>query len=473
MVKIFVYGPWGRLPFYVNDYDDLLNQIKTKYKIKHCLLYNDHKNTQLLKPSNVLQDNDRIYCVSDPIKAEEIKSSNPTSLNHHETITTIPKLNSQKEKYLSYIDYKNYLDNEGKKEDIFDYKKNICKEHPINVTCMKCLNTVITLKMQIYRHIDYVEFDTKFYVETFITEWKNTQKQKIGLLIGTFKTIDRKERAIVHGIYYPDQQQYPDGIHLNNIINFPFTDLNIVGIIYTDLFLKDNVQYSYKVENNITLSAYELEFFYKISQVLNQKKLVFICITPNAKMNIQLNCYLLTEQFYSIMEANLLKLTTDPSTFIVEVERDIVYMYKNEYNLDVSKKADPFVPLEYFFVTCEAGYSTNTPLFNNYSLSKKLLTLEDISSYFDGEYHDFFKYHNLFILLSINNIFSNTSQLFKAVIKNDKNLFYKILNSEEFLQFIALLEEHKQIKWNCNACTYLNEGYATQCDMCGTPKINE
>lgn len=479
MVKTFVYGPWGRLPLHVEDFADLSNQILTKLQIEHFEIYKDAERSIPLTEKEEMSNGMRLYIVSDPIKKTDVKAN---LCNHPKdkrcfncAVEEILDTDDKKDKYLSYKDYVALLDQKGKTPPSYDYAAQICKGHPVNVTCMKCLEKAITLMPQIHRHTDYVEFDTSFYVTNFINEWRTTQKQQLGVLLGKRKEVDGKQRAVVSAIWTPPQSKYPDGIHLDKIEEFPFKGLDVLGIIYTDLFHKNNTQYSYKIENGIILSAFELEFYYKIAKELNSmynlnmNELVFVCTSADAEKQIGLSVYMPTSQFYAVMGAELLGLSTEPTSFVNESKREILYMYRNEYNLDVSTKADPYVPIEYFFVTCEAGYS-KTSLFPNTEVEQHLTTVKKLASYFDGDYHDFHKYKNLYVLLCLNNSFKGTQKIFDAILSNNQDAFEAVLNSDEFLKMIMQLEKHKQVKWTCNACTFLNDGLLTQCEMCGTPK---
>ncbi|OQS54021.1 NPL4 [Ecytonucleospora hepatopenaei] len=488
MTTVFVYGPWGRLPLGAEGYDDLFEKVKKHLKVENCIFYTDKQRTIEFKKEDQMKQGMNLYVVTDKIEKKEVTANLCQHPADKKCINCVQKEifatedNKKKEKYITFDTYKQMLEQKGEKMPDFDYIKKICKDHPANVTCIKCLDKAITLMPQIYRHVDYVEFESPFYVENMVNEWRGKQKQQFGLLLGKYKQVDEKERAVVSTIFIPKQTSFPDGIHIEELENPPFTGLEILGAIYTDLFLKEGKQTSYKISNDIFLSAFELEFFYKIILELsknkkefkiNKEKFVFMCLTPDSEMQITNNCFLPTKQFYAVMDGNLLGLSTDCSTFVNTSKRELLYMYRNEYNLDVSTKADPFVPVEYFFVTCEAGYAKKESkdiLFKNTDLKQILISLEKLSGYFEGEYHDFEKYQNFYLLLSIKQFYENSQELFNCVIEKDIEKFYTICNSSDFIKFIEKLEKHKIEKWNCVACTFLNDAILTQCDMCGTPK---
>lgn len=492
MATVFVYGPFGRIPLAIETLEDAQNEVKKRLEVENVVFFTDREKTCQVTNETKLVTGMKLYAKTEDIQKKEAKANLCTHplgekcINCVQTEIFNTKDESRKEKYLTYGNYKQMMENQGKALDDFDYKKKICKNHPVNVTCMKCMDTAITLKPQIYRHVDYVEFESPFYVENLINEWRGKGKQQFGLLLGTYKQVDEKERAVVSTIFVPKQKDFPDGIHLDEIETPPFKGLEIIGAIYTDLFLKEGKQSSYKIENDVFLTAYELEFFGRIMKELrskahdtknpitvNKEKFIFVSATPDAEMQISLNVFLPTQQFYAVSEANLIELSTDPSTFIHVSKRELLYMFRNEYNIDVSTKADPYVPVEYFFVTCETGYSkekNENIIFNNFELKQTLEGLEKIGGYFDGEYHEFYKYQNFYLLQSLIPHYHGTQELFTCVINKNYDKFYEILNSQPFIKLITLLEKHRQVNWNCAICTYLNAPFVTQCEMCGTPK---
>ncbi|ORD94023.1 NPL4 [Enterospora canceri] len=486
MVKVFVYGPWGRLPLQATDPGSLIDKIKNELKITHCRIFKDKERKNEMGISEPLVQGMRLYVVSEKIEKTEVKAN---LCNHPkekrclncavEEIQNEEEEKKKREKYLSKATYLEMLKAKGVTEPDYDYRKQICGDHGVNVVCMKCMDKAITLIPQIHRSVDYVEFDTSFYVETFVNAWKNSGRQQLGLLIGKYKAVDGKQRGVVSLIYVPEQANYPDGFSLEKYEELGLMDghdgLAVLGLIYTDLFLKEGVQHSYKIENNVILSAFELDFFHKMARTISGKggvrdDLVFVSVSSDREKQIEMSCFLPTKQFHAVMDAKLVGLSTDPTTFVNVSKRELLYMYRNEYNTDVSTKADPYVPVEYFFVTCEVGYSNKSPLFGNRTLDRILISLDKLSGYFDGDYHNMEKYRNLFVLLSLSKFYKKTSRIFQAVAQGNNDQFHAILGTDEFLVTIAQLEKHRQVKWECSTCTFINEAYVTQCDMCGKPK---
>lgn len=62
--------------------------------------------------------------------------------------------------------------------------KNGCK-YPARI-CNQCMPPTITMKRQVYRHVDFVQFMNKSEIDRFVMDWNksNQMKQKVGYMYG-------------------------------------------------------------------------------------------------------------------------------------------------------------------------------------------------------------------------------------------------------------------------------------------------
>lgn len=473
-MKVIVRTPVAQRRITAENMDDLALKIKQSFKIENFSLFSDPERTIKFEQSK-LEDNVIIYM---SYEMEEPKIYKEENKCDHSPEAVCPKCatldpldrkrnDGIKVKYFSYRSYKEMLKENNKNEDHFDYRIKVCEEHPKNVKCMKCMEKTITLVPQVYRQIDYVEFDNKDCVESFIKKWRDSNRQRIGLLVGKYKEYDEYPlglKTIVSGIWEIDQENFPDGAVINEIPSkFLCEDLEIVGLIYTDLFTRDGQMFSYKRDRNFIISNVELNFFYSIYKAINNPKMVGVCLTPNETNEIAAECFMITEQFVALMNAECLTMTTDCAYF--ETQREITYLIRNEYQKDVPIKANPFVPVDYFIVKCEVGYKDN-PLFKNFTVIDKC-NVRKLAGYFDQDYNiDKMSNFNILIYMSK---YIKVDMLFLAVIKNDQRILEDVLKENE--EFFQSMDKYCVRKWMCSACTFANEAYAGTCEMCGTPKI--
>lgn len=462
----------------VESHEEIEQRIKNLYKIDSFDLFSDFEKTKPLAIPEI-QPNSTIFM---NYEMGEIKTHQPEFKCTHSPDAVCPKCVNidkidkaftpgKKVKYLSYLSYLQALDDKSLKKETYDYVIKKCEEHPENQKCSKCMDRQITLVPQPYRYIDYVEFDSKGFLESFISEVKSSGRQQVGLLIGKIadcKDIPLGKKAVVSGIWQIDQEKYPDGVVLNEIPSeFYSKDLSILGVIYTDLIYKNKEITSSKVIGNYQISTLEIDFIASLAIKYNNKAFFGVCVSVNDEKNIEPQVFMISEQYEALIKANALGTTTDPQMFISN--RDIVYFINNEYDKKVSKKADPLLPVYYFVITCEVGFNEN-PLFTKNILLKKP-KLSCVAGYFQNDYSfENFKSFNVLCVLK-HFIPTLISDLFSAVIKNDENLFNRILQTPEFGEFKETLGKFQNEKWNCSECTYLNEAYKTNCEMCGSQKL--
>lgn len=459
----------------VSSFEELDQKIKSLFKVEEYSLYSDLERT---KPLVEVENNQTIYLSYD---AGEVKAYKEEPTCSHSPDAVCPKcaaLDSPKKKeqpevkvrYLSYKSYLEMLENQGRKEDEFDYRPRVCQDHPDKTKCSRCMERQITLASQIYRRVDRVEFDNQYCVENFISAWRDSGRQRIGLLIGRFQDcpdIPMGRKSVVSCIWEVDQENFPDGAVLNRVPDaFLSDEMTIVGVIYTDLSVKDGQLRSCKNSLGYFASTVELHLIDFLKKRLRSKDFFGICLSVNEDEGIEPEVFMVTEQFSALMDAGVLSLTTDPEHF--QTSRDIVYFITNEYGKKVSMKASPLVPLDYFIVKCEVGFK-DCPVFDNTTLIKRL-TPRKLAAYFGDDY-SFAKFKSFYLLFGLEKFLpAIIGDLFTSVIRNDEKMFEELTRHEEFLQLKNVLSNFSEKKWNCAACTYLNEAYSASCDMCGSKK---
>lgn len=461
----------------VNDSSQIEQKIKDLFKTDTFQLFSDLERTHPIT-INEIQDNSTIFM---NYEMGEIKTYQPEFTCTHSPDAVCPKCVNiekvdkaytpgRKVKYLSHLSYLQALDDKSLKKETYDYVIKKCEEHPANQKCSKCMDKQITLVPQPYRYIDYVEFDSKIFLESFISEAKLSGRQQIGLLIG--KVVDCSDiplgkKAVISGIWQIEQEKFPDGVVLNEIPSkFYSKELSIVGVIYTDLIYKNKELTSSKIINNYQISTLEIDLIASLGIKYNNKAFFGVCVSVNDDKSIEPTVYMVSEQYEALIKAGALGITTDPKMFISS--RDIVYFVINEYDKKVSKRADPLLPVFYFVVTCEVGFNENPLFTKNVTLKKPRASC--LAGYFQNNYSfDNFKSFNVLCALKF---FMPTllPEIFTAVINNDESLFNKISETPEFKEFKDSLAKFNTDKWNCVQCTYLNEAYKTNCEICGTLK---
>ncbi|KAM0679819.1 Nuclear protein localization protein 4 [Glugoides intestinalis] len=461
----------------IENLEELEQKIKTTFKTEEYKLYSDPEKTKKLEIDDI-KDNMMVYMDYDIGEAkeykEEVKCTHspeavcPKCVNLERSTRISPP--GENVKYVSYASYIQALDDRGVSEDDFDYEVKTCEEHPANQKCSRCVEKQITLLSQLYRHIDYVEFDSKAMIEEFFLGWKSSWRQKIGLLVGTYAEYAKSplgKKAIVSGIWEIEQECFPDGVALNSIPEkFIINELKILGVIYTDFKQDKNEATSNKVLENYIISTSEIDFINHLKQKIGNPAFFGICLSFNEEKDIIPKVFMVTEQYEALKKADALSLTTSPTEF--KANREIVYHVRNEYDKLVPKQADPLLPVYYFVVTCETGFKEN-PMFPIMCKIAKP-TYKKLSEYFESKI-ELEKFRNFNILVALQKFLPKlTEDLFKAAIRNDKKLFEAVTEEPDFQKFVEELTKHENKKWDCASCTYLNEAIRSSCELCAAPK---
>lgn len=461
----------------VDKLDDLEMKIKEIFKTESFQLFSDLEKTIPMN-INEVKENTTIFM---SYEMGEIKTHQAEFKCTHSPDAVCPKCVNidladkaftpgKKVKYFSYSSYLQALEDKSMKKEVYDYVIRKCEEHPANQRCSKCMDKQITLVQQPYRYIDYVEFDSVFHFENLINDFKSSGRQQIGLILGKIcdnPDIPLGKKAVVSAIWKIEQETFPDGVIAKDLPQeFYSNELSILGVIYTDLIYKNGEFSSYKMANDYGISTLEIDFIASLAIKYKNKAFFGICLSANSDKKVEPTVYMVSEQYEALIKAGAIGLTTDPKMFITS--RDIVYFINNEYNKKVSKKADPLFPVFYFIVTCEAGFNEK-PLFEKMIAIKKH-SASNIAKYFTKDY-SFSNFKCFDVLCALKEFIPTLiKDLIDSVIKNDETLFQKVVEKQEFIDFKDSLSKFIIEKWNCRECTYLNEAYKSQCDICGVPK---
>ncbi|KAJ2939843.1 hypothetical protein O0L34_g18038 [Tuta absoluta] len=129
-----------------------------------------------------------------------------------------------------------------------------CKEHPPwpRGICSACQPGAVTLMRQVYRHTDNVVLEHGAIVERFLSYWRATSHQRVGLLYGRYEPhpdVPLGIRARVAAIYEPPQSASRDHVSLAPDPHAPLLGaiarrlgLRPVGWIFTDLLVSDRAK---------------------------------------------------------------------------------------------------------------------------------------------------------------------------------------------------------------------------------------
>lgn len=383
-------------------------------------------------------------------------------------------------KYLSFGSYHEMLRSKNKDLVVEDYSEKVCADHGSNTKCSKCQERNIILAPQVFRMVDHIEFDNQDLVENFIKNWRDSRRQRFGLLIGKYMKYDKVPlgvKVVVSGIWEPEQEDFPDGFVISESMDdfFSGTGLETVGIMYTDIQMDKGITTSDKILKDYFLSSLEIQFMAKMQlmypyfiQEKEQKiefnsRFVSVVVTADKEGNIELQEYQVSGQCMGLVRSDYILPTEDPKKFLTT--KDIVYRTGEKESMI---KADPYLPGDFFLVRLTHGCKHN-PLFKNTEFMPKKLTSKKIAEYLKGDL-SIHKFSNFSFLTKIRKSFSDWLRLFKCIMEQDEREFERIKECEDFKSFLCGIGKYRPSTWTCQACTFLNERNMAACEVCGTER---
>lgn len=265
--------------------------------------------------------------------------------------------------------------------------------------CSQCQPSAISLNRQKYRLVDHVEILNPDIVDRFIGAWRNTGRQRAGLLIGNYSRYDKVPlgvKAVVSSIFELPQKNFDDGISIEDFTTegenskeveallevLKDMKVEVLGMIYTDLsdagtndgkvICKRHSKSFFMSSSEVILAAkWQNRFKHhcKWSSDKNQEfssRFVTCIISGNTSGEIDIAAYQASESAEALVKGDIIVGSTHPNQVYVHSAADdsnkkryipdIFYEDKNEYGVVVKHKASPVFPVEYLLVSLTHGF---------------------------------------------------------------------------------------------------------------------
>jgi nuclear protein localization protein 4 homolog len=385
-------------------------------------------------------------------------------------------------KYLSFNSYREMLRSRREELAVEDYTPRICGDHGPNARCSRCQEESVYLTPQVFRMVDHIEFDSQQLVENFLRNWKDSGRQRFGIMVGRYMPHDMVPlgvKAVVSGIWEPEQENYPDGFVIKESLDdfVEGTGLEMVGMIYTDISFDKSIT-SDRVERNYFLSSLEIQFIArmqlmhpfvirdgKTEQRFNSK-FATIVMTANSEGQVELQEFQVSNQCMALVRQDDIIPTEDPTKFLT-LTKNIYYRGRGEDAVATQMKAEPYLPGDFFLVRLTHGCKHN-PLFTNLDYIPRKLTARRMAEHFQGEY-TLERFSNFALLCRMRSFFEEWKELVRCVINRDEAGLERMKRTEGFREFIGGMEQYKVASWECHVCTFVNEHNMDKCEVCEAP----
>ncbi|KAI3643586.1 hypothetical protein MP228_013141 [Amoeboaphelidium protococcarum] len=397
--------------------------------------------------------------------------------------------------------------------------------------CAKCQPSAIVLQQQVFRMVDHVEFESPAIIDQFLSFWRQSGLQRIGILYGKYEVHDKVPlgiKAVVSAVYEPPQNNGSDGVELlpdtqkaHLDVLSKVLDIRPVGVIYTDLI--DDGSGLGKVICKRHVDSYFLssaEIMFMAQQQLDNpsftphakghyfgSKFVSVVVSGDQNNDIHLSAYQVSNIGMGMVRDQVIEATMDPnSVHVVESSADnyvpeVFYKFKNKYGVTVQEAAKPCFPVEYLIVTLTEGFPQDpkqmftSPQFfnieNRLTPSSMPLLKSHLSSIKCSKRDALNDFHLLLYLLQSSVFDENSIRALVELIYNkdckDDEFEAKLFQIDAFRTLMFMLEEADQAQsggtsqsaknqnsqgepWACPHCTFQNKAQNQDCEMCGLPK---
>lgn len=262
------------------------------------------------------------------------------------------------------------------------YRVKPCKKHPPwpDGICTECRPSACRIDSQNYRHVDNVEFESGEIIQPFLQYWREKRSQRCGFLYGKYVVDDHTPlgiRANVSAIYEPPQKNSESSVSLlpdpdAEKIDFLASQLGLqkVGYIWSDIqinekkqIIQNRVEYLLTSNEIIQIAKMQNKAPSPCKRALSGKcgsKFISVIATGNAQGQIDLHAYQVSDQCMALVKDGIITSTQDPLLLRTKKTSkrfipDVMYNAKNEYNIEVTKKAEPTLPTEFFIIRVGLG----------------------------------------------------------------------------------------------------------------------
>lgn len=276
-------------------------------------------------------------------------------------------------------------------------------------------------------------------------------------------------------------------------------------MIYTDLTDADNGKVEYRRSPEtffvsgaeaLFMATQQLKHPYKtISNDTFGSRFVTAIVSGDSEQNISISCYQASVTAESLVKAELVEASTDPSLVLARQSAsgytpEIFYSQRNEYGREVRQAAKPTFPVEYLLVTLTHGFPKESrSLFSGHSFPNvydearteqvlKSWSLQDDKSLLK-ELSSF----NALLYLFTHNMFADLKALTQCILNpQDRNTLTTLFTSVSWQSLIDSLLARKEsavshptttsseAEWTCVHCTFINGMGREECEMCSLPR---
>lgn len=220
-------------------------------------------------------------------------------------------------------------------------------------------------------------------------------------------------------------------------------------------------------------------------------KYVTAIMSGDSERNISIACYQASVTAESLVKADLIEASTDPSLILTRQSAsgytpEIFYTQRNEYGREVKQAARPTFPVEYLLVTLTHGFpKEGRSLFSGcsfpsvYDEARAEQAVKAWSTQDDKSLLKEVSSFNGLLYLFTHNMFADFKALTRCIVNpQDGDALTALFTSASWQSLIDALLTMKrssqgnasETEWSCPHCTFINKPGRGECEMCSLPR---
>ncbi|KAH8857880.1 Nuclear protein localization protein 4 like [Schistosoma japonicum] len=289
---------------------------------------------------------------------------------------------------VKFMSFHAYLRKFSYLENLSCHIRSGCRDHPPwpDGICTKCQPNPVTLEIQPYRHVDFVQFENPQLMDRFLDFWRQTSCQRIGIMLGRYAHFDAPGspplaiKAVVAAIYEPIQESTPKSVKLigplDNVLPKHVIEvagrigLQPVGWIFTDLVAQNsggNGVDTFFLSAEECITAARLQNLHPNICRLSPdgcfgSKFTTVVVTGDSSNHIHFEGYQVSNQAMALEKDNILVPTYDApelgyirETTKVQFVPEVFYATKDKYGNRVTRVARP-LPVEFLLTSMPTAF---------------------------------------------------------------------------------------------------------------------
>ncbi|OAG31560.1 nuclear protein localization protein 4 -like protein [Nematocida displodere] len=390
-------------------------------------------------------------------------------------------------RFISQGAHEEFMVSQGRELYLQTHLPPLCKTHPSDGRCNRCMPKEIALTRQPFRAVDHIELHDRNLLEQLVSHYREKRTQMAVLLVGRYSEyteVAKGVKAEVFATVHIEQKNLSDGFILNQSdralcgkdesLNklLSLLQMEIVGIAYTRLR-----------ETEIPfITGLEVDFITKLQNLFpdmdkgtNKGSKFVTLVISGSRTQSEIFEFMGTMLAMELVTDKLLKASESPTAMTIFPATAL-------WTGSEGTKREHSIPVEYLVVRPTHGLTTNRTFFYSVPGERAPFRRGQDTSALKKHFQKRMKdstvnglslqaISDFQVLLALSDMGLLTDALVECVSSGDDLRFTDMIFNNETDSLLEITKECKEVStWSCHTCTLLNASSHTICEACGIPK---